>query len=75
MKDSKYYRPVSLFSYMYKLFTQIFQKQMEKVLGSNQPKEQADFRKGYSRVDYLQTTNQLIKNIMNSEYNPVHRTR
>ena len=34
---------------------------MEKVLGENQPREQAGFRKGYSTVDHLQIINQLIE--------------
>ena len=47
MKDIKNYRPISLLSHMYELFTWIWQKRMEKVLGEKQPKEQAGFRKGY----------------------------
>ena len=35
---------------------------MEKVLDENQPREQAGFRKGYSTVVHIQTTNQLIEN-------------
>ena len=46
---------------MYKLFTRIFQKRMERVLDESQPREQAGFRKGYSTVDHLQTINQLIE--------------
>ena len=34
---------------------------MEKVLDENPPREQADFRKGYSTVDHLQIINQLIE--------------
>ena len=58
MKDIKNYRPISLISllsHMYKLFTQMLQKRLEKVLDENQPGEQAGFRKGYSIVDHLQT--------------------
>ena len=46
---------------MYKLFTRILQKRMEKVLDENQSREQAGFKKGYSTVDHLQTVNQLIE--------------
>ena len=46
---------------MYKLFTRILQKRMERVLDGNQPREQAGLKKGYSTVDRLQTINQLIE--------------
>ena len=46
---------------MYKLFTRILQKRMERVLGENQPREQAGFRQRYSTVDHLQTINRLIE--------------
>ena len=60
MEDVKDYRPISLLSHMYTLFTRILQIQMEKILDGNQPREQAGFRKGYSTVDHPQTINQLI---------------
>ena len=62
MKDIKNYRPISQLSHMYKLFTWILQKRMEKVLDEKQPREETGFRKCYSTVDHLQTVNQLIKN-------------
>ena len=46
---------------MYKLFTRILQKRLEKVLDENQPREQGGFTKGYSNVAHLQTINQLIE--------------
>ena len=55
--DIKTYRPISLLSHMYKLFTRILQKIMERLLKENQP----SFRKGNSTVDHLQTINQLIE--------------
>ena len=61
MRDIKNYRPISLLSHMYKLFTRILQERMERVLDQNQPRQQAGFRKGYSTVDHLQTINQLIE--------------
>ena len=37
MRDIKNYRPICLLFHMYKLFTQILQKRMRKVLDQNQP--------------------------------------
>ena len=51
-RDIKNYRPVSLLSHKYKLFTRAIQNRMEKVLDENQPREQAGFRKKYSTVDH-----------------------
>ena len=52
-RDIKNYRPVSLLSHTYKLFSRAIQNRMEKVLDENQPREQAGFRKKYSTVDHL----------------------
>ena len=60
-RDIKNYRPVSLLSHTYKLFTRAIQNRMEKVLDENRPREQAGFRKKYSTVDHLQALNQLIE--------------
>ena len=60
-KDIKNYRPVSLLSHTYKLFTRAIQNRMEKVLDENQPREQAGFRKKYSTADHLQALNQVIE--------------
>ena len=52
-KDTKNYRPISLQSHSYKIFTRLLQTRIERTLDKNQPREQAGFRKGYSTTDHL----------------------
>jgi len=59
--DIKNYRPISLLSHAYKIFTRIIQNRIKRVLDKNQPREQAGFREGYSTTDHLQALNQLIE--------------
>ncbi|GFR89505.1 endonuclease-reverse transcriptase [Elysia marginata] len=65
--DIKNYRPISLLSHSYKLFTRLLQTRMERILDENQPREQAGFRKGYSTTDRIHTLNQVIEK--SNEYN------
>ena len=58
-RNLKNYRPISLLSNVYKLFTKIMTKRLEKQLDENQPIEQAGFRSGYSTIDHIHTLNQL----------------
>ena len=60
-KDIKNYRPISLVSHSYKIFTRLLQTRIERTLDENQPREQAGFRKGYSTTDHLQALNQIIE--------------
>ena len=66
-KDIKNYRPISLLSHSYKIFTRLLQTRIERTLDENQPREQAGFRKGYSTSDHLQALNQIIEK--SNEYN------
>ena len=66
-KDIKNYRPISLLSHSYKIFTRLLQTRIERNLDENQPREQAGFRKGYSATDHLQAVNQIIEK--SNEYN------
>ena len=45
--------PISPLSHIYKLFTGILQKRLEKILDENQPTEEVGFSKGYSTADHL----------------------
>lgn len=66
-KDIKNYRPISLLSHMYKVFTRIIQRRIQRIMDENQPREQAGFRKGYSTIDHIHSINQLIEK--SNEYN------
>ncbi|GFS13122.1 endonuclease-reverse transcriptase [Elysia marginata] len=57
----KTHRPISLIAHSYKLFMRLFQKRMEIVLGENQPRDQAGFRKKFSTTDHVYTLNQVIE--------------
>lgn len=59
--DLNNYRPISLMSNVYKLFSKIITRRLTKVLDDNQAPDQAGFRSGYSTVDHLQTINQVIE--------------
>ena len=61
-KDTKNYRPISLLSHSYKIFTRLLQAKVERTLDENQTREQAGFRK-----DHLQALNQIIEKW--NEYN------
>ncbi|XGW33935.1 hypothetical protein V3C99_018008 [Haemonchus contortus] len=47
--DLRNYRPISLLSVLYKLFTKIILTRISRTLDEAQPEEQTGFRKGFSR--------------------------
>ena len=59
--DIKNYRPISLLSHVYRIFTRILQTSKKRILGENQPREQVGFRSTYSTMDHLHGLNQLIE--------------
>ena len=61
LTDLKNYRPISLLSVVYKLFSKVITNRIADTLDSSQPKEQAGFRSGFSTMDHIHTVNQVIE--------------
>lgn len=55
------YRPISLMTNIYKIFSKVILNRIYKTLDESQPREQAGFRKSYSTIDHLQVTTQIIE--------------
>ncbi|CAH2106596.1 unnamed protein product [Euphydryas editha] len=55
------YRPISLMSNIYKVFSKIILKRITKILDESQPREQPGFRSGYSTIDHIHVIKQLIE--------------
>ncbi|KAK6739382.1 hypothetical protein RB195_008078 [Necator americanus] len=55
------YRPICLLSVIYKLFTRVILKRIEKVLDEAHPCERAGFRKGFSTIDHIHTVSKLTE--------------
>ena len=51
----KNYRPISLLSHVYKLFSRVITNRLARRFDDFQPPEQAGFRKGYSTIDHIHT--------------------
>ena len=63
----KNYRPISLLSHVYKLFSRVVTNRLARRLDEFQPPEQAGFRKGFSTVDHIHTVRQIVQKT--EEYN------
>lgn len=59
--DINNYRPISILSTIYKVFSKIILIRITQCLDEQQPPEQAGFRRGYSTTDHLHTMQQLIE--------------
>ena len=60
-KDISNYRPISLLSCVYKIFTKVLTQRITNTLDENQPHEQGGFRKGFATSDHLQVVNQVVE--------------
>jgi len=59
--DLQNYRPISLLTHLYKLFTKISTARLTNKLDLYQPREKAGFRAGYGTNDHLQMIKSLIE--------------
>lgn len=55
------YRPISLMSNLYKIFSKILLGRITKQLEENQQKEQAGFRADFSTIDHIHVVKQIIE--------------
>lgn len=60
-KELENYIPISLMSNIYKIFSKIILKRLTKKLDVQQPKEQAEFRAGFSTLEHIQALKQIIE--------------
>ncbi|CAH2103439.1 unnamed protein product [Euphydryas editha] len=55
------YRPISLISNLYKIFSKVILNRISSALDENQPREQAGFRSDFSTMDHIHVVKQVIQ--------------
>lgn len=68
--DIANYRPISLMSNIYKVFSKIILSRITNTLEENQPKEQAGFRRHFSTIDHIHALRQILQKF--KEYNKIY---
>jgi hypothetical protein len=68
--DISNYRPISLMSNVYKVFSKIILTRITNTLEENQPKEQAGFRRNFSTIDHIHALRQILQKY--KEYNKTY---
>lgn len=61
--DLNNYRPISLMTNMYKIFSKLILNRLARPLDEQQPREQAGFRKNYSTIDHIHVVTQVIEKV------------
>ncbi|CAD6192360.1 unnamed protein product [Caenorhabditis auriculariae] len=61
LTDLNNFRPISLLSVVYKLFTKVIVNRLEKQLDNFQPPSQAGFRRNYSCLDHIHALTQVVE--------------
>ncbi|XP_037876062.1 LINE-1 retrotransposable element ORF2 protein isoform X1 [Bombyx mori] len=69
-RDINNYRPISLMSNIYKIFSKILLFRLTITLDENQPKEQAGFRSNFSTIDHIHVLRQILQKYR--EYNKTY---
>ncbi|KAE9414842.1 hypothetical protein Angca_005173, partial [Angiostrongylus cantonensis] len=61
LRDIGNYRPICLLSVVYKYFTRVILKRIDRTLDKGQPCELARFRKGFSTTDHIHTVTRFTE--------------
>ncbi|CAF4832363.1 unnamed protein product [Pieris macdunnoughi] len=67
-RDISNYRPISLLSSIYKLFSSLLLSRISDKIDLMQPVEQAGFRSSFSTIDHIHTIEQLLEKFKEFNY-------